>query len=354
MDLLDERLYVLRTSAELDAARMQNWHGTPPLYVRYAAKWVVKRQKYIIYVLSVLRFIISHQLRSLQTQQQWFRLKVHDMPASHVEVDHMVKCPAFQYRFSRHNYQFWKHQFSKDPSSCGACKGQDTIDIEMSINDSSSDLTPTYPAFHSIVDRLKRSLLNYKYASWVRRLDYDPANYASKYFSQELTHNLYDEFRLSPMWANFINDSGVDLINCLCAVTTGYFRTGAPCFYLNRQFLHKEQTQFQNASRFVSKRKSFSPLTLLGSQLLKFKANTPALPRQEEGSAEFSAEHAQREADGESDNSEIFPGPIPALVQSDNVLPLAQLWEGEVTPFYKPPMEPLRAACPNDENLCPF
>lgn len=346
---MTETMYVLKTSEQLHAARDKNWEGTHNLYVRYAAKWVVKRQKFIIYVLSVLRFIISHHLRSVQTPQQWFMLTVDDMPVTHIEIDKLIKFPSFQYRFSKENYNFWKHQFSKDSLYLPIKRRYDMADIEMVVDDTSSDLQPTYPSFHSIKDRLKRSLLNYRYANWVRKLDYDPGNYAIKYFNSQINKDLTNEIKLSSMWLNFINDDKIDFINCISAITTGYFRNGEPCAYLKNKFIKSEETDYENSSKFISKRKSFSPLTIIGSKILKFRANklhvssnTAVITMQEPIYID--------ETDQESEPLK----PTPLAQHDDNTLPLVKLWDGELTPFYKPPTEPIRSACLNDENQSPF
>lgn len=348
---MTELIYVLKTSALLKEAHEHNWEGTHTLYMRYAAKWIVKRQKFIIYILSVLRFIISHQLRSLQTPQQWFKLTVDDMLVNNYEIDKLIKTPSFQYRFSKQNYNFWKHQFSKDSMYSPMIRSKEMIDIEMAINDSSSDLKPTYPSFHSIKDRFKRSFLNYRYSNWVRKLDYDPGNYATKYFNSQINQDLIDEFKLSSMWLNFINDDKIDFINCLSAITTGYLRNGEPCSYLKTQFIKNDERDFQNSNKFISKRKSFSPLTIIGSQILKFRANkNPMVPI----TTVSKPPHEMTDVDDPNEKESYIPIQILPLGQNDNILPLATLWDGELTPFYKPPTEPSKSECLNDENQFPF
>lgn len=342
--LMSEIVYVLRTSAHLREARSQNWQGTHRVYVRHAAKNVLRRQKFLIYVLSCLRFIVSHQLKSFQVPQQWFQLKIDDLTVTQIEIDKLINNPGFLFRFSKHNYRYWKKRFTTAPDDTAPDDISLQGDIEMATSDVSCDLNPTYPTFHSIKDRIRKSFLNYRYANWVRKLDYDPGTYLSKYFSTQLTSDLFEEFKLSPLYVTFINDPSVHFVNGLSAVTTGYFGNGQPCQYSQSQFILKEQMDYANANKNIPQRKTFHSWSMLGSKLILFRAQQK--PRGDTDHHESiatikEASHTQESSlkvpeNGEKDTmnaKSAFHFDISecktaaAVAIDDNVLPLLKLWD---------------------------
>lgn len=248
MELSDIKI---NTVDDLQALKKTNYDGVPMIKLRQEVSMLIKRHKYMIYLLSVIRIHIGNQAHSMAIRTinpEIFHLLPDDMKVYESEIDSMLKLPSFGFKWSKTNYSYWVKRFTQNLGPISTLKNKNMYSAgneSFYDHDMSEFVRYISPKIFALNDKVNVQYRNKKVIKWNKVPVYNVKSYFDLFFQDSVSDDMLKDFMNSANWKEFVDDERNIFFDGISAILTGYYSDGKPNKKISSQMDQREISKFE-------------------------------------------------------------------------------------------------------------